>query len=97
MDRLLPAPRTPVGHRRDGRPIFPMLGADSTDPSNVQLPTAPPAADPAAPPTPGQGLDQEALTRQLAREKEQGERAAVRKLVEPLGFTKADDLTAFVQ
>jgi hypothetical protein len=34
MDRLRPDPRTPVGYRRDGRPIFPMLGADPTDASN---------------------------------------------------------------
>ncbi|MGW4825430.1 hypothetical protein ACWEP4_42800 [Streptomyces sp. NPDC004227] len=92
MDRLLPDPRTPVGYRRDGRPIFPILGADPTNPSNQQLPPTP---SPAAPPTPT--LDQEALTRLLAREKQQGGRAAVRELVEQLGFTKADDLTAFVQ
>ncbi|MEU5100234.1 hypothetical protein [Streptomyces sp. NPDC020996] len=97
MDRPLPHARTPVGYRRDGRPIFPILGADTTDPSNLQLPPAPPAADPAAPPVPGQGLDQEALNRLLAREKQQGERAAVRRLVEQLGFSKADDLTAFVE
>ncbi|MFB7323414.1 hypothetical protein [Streptomyces sp. NPDC056190] len=92
MDRLLPDPRTPVGYRRDGRPIFPILGADPTDPSNQQLPPAP---NPAAPPAPT--LDQDALNRLLAREKQQGGRAAVRELVEQLGFTKADDLTAFVQ
>ncbi|MEU0009393.1 hypothetical protein ABZ079_35535 [Streptomyces sp. NPDC006314] len=97
MDRLLPDPRTPVGYRRDGRPIFPILGADPTDPSNQQIPAAPPA-DPAAPPAGAQqGLDQDALNRLLAREKQQGERAAVRKLVEQLGFSKADDLTAFVR
>jgi hypothetical protein len=97
MDRLLPHPRTPAGYRRDGRPIFPILGADPTNPSNQQLqPT--PHTDPATPPAGGQpGLDQDALNRLLAREKQQGERAAVRKLVEQLGFTKADDLTAFVQ
>ncbi|WP_324787051.1 hypothetical protein [Streptomyces sp. H51] len=93
MDRLLPDPRTPVGYRRDGRPIFPILGADPTDPSNQQIPPAPPA-DPAGA---QQGLGQEELSRLLAREKQQGERAAVRRLVEQLGFSKADDLTAFVQ
>lgn len=41
--------------------------------------------------------DQEALNRLLAREKQQGERAAIRKLVEQLGFAKTDDLTTFVQ
>jgi hypothetical protein len=92
MDRLLPDPRTPVGHRRDGRPIFPILGADPTDPSNDQL------SDPAQPAAPaGQPMDQETLTRLLAREKQQGERAAVRKLVEQLGFAKTDELAAFVK
>src|SRR4051794_8975833 len=96
MDRLLPAPLTPVGRRRDGRPIFPILGADPTDPSNQQLPSGT-VTDPAGPPAVGQPVDQEALNRLLAREKQQGERAAVRKLVEQLGFAKTDDLTAFVQ
>ncbi|WP_330309894.1 MULTISPECIES: hypothetical protein [unclassified Streptomyces] len=94
MDRLLPHPRTPVGYWRDGRPIFPILGADPTDPSNQQRPPAP-STDPAVPPA--QVPDQGALNRLLAREKQQGERAAVRKLVEQLGFTKTDDLTSFVQ
>jgi hypothetical protein len=96
MARPLPNPHTPIGHRCDGRPIFPILGADPTDPSNQQLPPAP-STDPAAPPAAGQPYDQDALNRLLAREKQQGERAAVRRLVEQLGFTKADDLTAFVQ
>ncbi|MGW2936103.1 hypothetical protein ACWDA7_30595 [Streptomyces sp. NPDC001156] len=94
MDRLLPHPRTPVGYRRDGRPIFPILGADPTDPSNQQQPPAP-GIDPAV--QPAQVPDQEALNRLLAREKQQGERAAIRRLVETLGFTKTDDLTSFVQ
>jgi hypothetical protein len=94
MDRLLPHPRTPVGYRRDGRPIHPILGAAPTDPSNQQLPLAQ-NPDPAGPPPPA--LDQETLNRLLAREKQQGERAAVRRLVEQLGFTRAEDLTAFVQ
>ncbi|MGW1157752.1 hypothetical protein ACWD48_05900 [Streptomyces sp. NPDC002519] len=94
MDRLLPHPRIPVGYRRDGRPIFPILGADPTDPSNQQIPPAP-GADPAV--LPAQVPDQEALNRLLAREKQQGERAAIRRLVEQLGFTKTDDLTTFVQ
>ncbi|MGW0952820.1 hypothetical protein [Streptomyces sp. NPDC002545] len=94
MDRLLPDPRTPVGYRRDGRPIFPILGADLTDPSNQQIPPAPPSA---APVTPTPTLDQDALNRLLAREKQQGARAGVRELIEQLGFSKADELTAFVQ
>ena len=78
MDRLLPDPRTPVGYRRDGRPIFPILGADPTDPSNQQLPSVP-ASSMAVVPT--SAVDQDALNRLLAREKQQGERAAVRRLV----------------
>ncbi|MFF4504811.1 hypothetical protein [Streptomyces sp. NPDC001401] len=93
MARPLPDPHTPIGHRRDGRPIFPVLGADPTDPSNQQLPPGP-TPDPAPP---AQPLDQDALNRLLAREKQQGERAAIRRLVEQLGFTKTDDLTTFVQ
>jgi hypothetical protein len=92
MVRPLPHPRTVVGYRRDGRPIFPILGADPTDPSNDQLPDPAPPAAPA-----GQAMDQETLTRLLAREKQQGERAAVRKLVEQLGFAKTDELASFVQ
>ncbi|MFK0106420.1 hypothetical protein [Streptomyces sp. NPDC091217] len=95
MDRLLPDPRTPIGYRRDGRPIFPILGADPTDPSNQQLPAAP-TTNPVAPPAPTSTLDQEALNRLLAREKQQGGRAAVRDLVEQLGFARADELAEFV-
>ncbi|MBA2950868.1 hypothetical protein [Streptomyces himalayensis] len=82
MDRLLPDPRTPVGYRRDGRPTFPILSADPTDASNDQLPdpAAPPSAAPAAPAV--QPMDQETLSKLLARERQQGERASVRKLVE---------------
>ncbi|WP_330306213.1 MULTISPECIES: hypothetical protein [unclassified Streptomyces] len=94
MPRPLPDPKTPLGYRRDGRPIYPILGADPTDTSNQQLPPGP-NTDPALPPA--QVPDQEALNRLLAREKQQGERAAIRKLVEQLGFTKTDDLTTFVQ
>ncbi|MEU3340429.1 hypothetical protein [Streptomyces sp. NPDC006668] len=94
MDRLLPNPHVPVGYRRDGRPIYPILGAEPTDPSNQQLPPSP-NTDPGIPPE--QAPDQETLNRLLAREKQQGERAAIRKLVEQLGFTKTDDLAAFVR
>ncbi|MFE4621848.1 hypothetical protein [Streptomyces mirabilis] len=78
MGRLLPDPHAPIGHRRDGRLIFPILGADPTDPSNDQLLDAGPSAQPAAPAE--QLMDQEMLSRLLAREKQQGERTAVRKL-----------------
>ncbi|WP_392749508.1 hypothetical protein [Streptomyces sp. LN590] len=94
MDRLLPDPRTPVGYRRDGRPIFPIVGADPADQSNDQVPD--PVQLPAAT-LPGTVVDQDVLSKLLAREKQQGERAAVRKLVEQLGFAKTDDLAAFVK
>ncbi|WP_406515629.1 hypothetical protein OH809_25215 [Streptomyces sp. NBC_00873] len=96
MARPLPDPHTPIGHRRDGRPIFPILGADPTDPSNDLLgdPEQPPSASPTAS---GTVVDQESLSKLLAREKEQGGRSAVRKLVEQLGFGKAEDLAAFVK
>ncbi|MGW3246534.1 hypothetical protein [Streptomyces sp. NPDC001070] len=97
MARPLPDPHTPISHRRDGRPIYPILGADPTDPSNLQLPPSAPVPDPATSPAAGQPVDQETLNRLLAREKQQGERAAVRRLVEQLGFSKTDDLAAFVQ
>lgn len=95
MDRLLPDPRMPVGYRRDGRPIFPILGAGPADPSNDQLPDPGQPAPPAGPA--GQPMDQETLSRLLAKEKQQGERAAVRRLVEQLGFAKTDELASFVQ
>nr|BEK65746.1 hypothetical protein KPHV_29730 [Kitasatospora purpeofusca] len=67
------------------------------------LPQAPPAGDPAAvqPPAatdPGSSLiTQDTLSRLLAREKSQGERAAVKKLVGDLGFVDAAALAAWVE
>ncbi|MFD6347229.1 hypothetical protein ACFWF9_21225 [Streptomyces roseolus] len=91
MARPLPDPMTPLGRRRDGRPIFPILGAAPNDPS------AQPGGNP-APGGTGTGVevDQDTLARLLAREKDQGGRTAVKKLLEQLGFDKADELTAFV-
>jgi hypothetical protein len=60
MARPLPDPQTPIGHRRDGRPIFPTLGADPTDPSNTRLGV--PATQPAPAPT-GAVMDQETAQR----------------------------------
>lgn len=70
MVRPLP-PRRPVGYRRDGRPIYPILGASSEDERNDQLDD-------------GRDDDQEQqvtftqdrLGKMLTREKAQGERAA---------------------
>ncbi|MFI1100274.1 hypothetical protein [Streptomyces melanogenes] len=81
--RLLPSPIAPVGHRADGRPIYPMLGASSEDSSNDDaLPQA--------------GVSQEDLARLLAREKTQGGRAAVKKLLGELGFDNSEALTEFI-
>jgi hypothetical protein len=82
----LPNTFEPVGHRRDGRPIYPILGASPDDDSNK----------------PGDEGDlsgavaQEDLSRLLAREKTQGGRAAVKKLLGDLGFDSSEALTEFV-
>ncbi|MGW0822549.1 hypothetical protein [Streptomyces sp. NPDC002845] len=82
--RSLPPPLTPVGYRRDGQPIYPILGASGEDPAN------PPPAAPKA-------FTQEQVTTLLAREKQQGGRAAVKELLEQTGFADAATLTAFIQ
>ncbi|MFE5969621.1 hypothetical protein [Streptomyces sp. NPDC056463] len=81
----LPNPLAPVGYRRDGRPIYPILGAS-------------PEHDPNKPDDgPGSGgVTQDDLSRLLAREKTQGGRAAVKKLLDGLGFNDADSLTEFI-
>lgn len=87
MTRPLPSPLTPVGHRRDGLPIFPMLGAAPIAPS----------ADPADPADlPAPAVTQDDLNRLLAREKTQGGRAAVKKLLGDLGFDTPEALGAFI-
>ncbi|WP_055711532.1 hypothetical protein [Streptomyces torulosus] len=83
----LPNPLEPVGHRRDGRPIYPILGASPDDDSNK-------SGDADGPPS--GGVTQEDLSRLLAREKTQGGRAAVKKLLGELGFENSEALTEFV-
>lgn len=83
----LPNPFEPVGHRRDGRPIYPILGASPDDDSNK------PGDEGDAP---SGGVTQEDLSRLLAREKTQGGRAAVKKLLGDLGFDNSEALTEFV-
>ncbi|GAA0695238.1 hypothetical protein GCM10010193_57470 [Kitasatospora atroaurantiaca] len=78
-------PVAPVGDRRDGRPIFPILGASPDDPSNEQDPTDQPPA-----------VTQEALSKLLAREKSQGGRAALKKLAGDLGFADTEALSAYI-
>lgn len=84
MTRPLPSP---LGYRRDGRPIYPIIGASPNDPS-VDL------GDPADPPTPT--VSQDDLNRLLAREKAQGGRAAVKKLLGDLGFDTPEALGIFI-
>ncbi|TQE28256.1 hypothetical protein Sipo8835_26225 [Streptomyces ipomoeae] len=79
-----PSLPSPLGYRRDGRPIYPILGASGEDPSNQPS---------AAPKT----FTQEQVTTLLAREKQQGGRAAVKELLEQTGFADAAALAAFIQ
>ncbi|MFG2022332.1 hypothetical protein [Streptomyces sp. NPDC048825] len=83
----LPNPLGPVGYRRDGRPIYPMLGASPDDDSNK------PDDDGGAR---SSSVTQEDLSRLLAREKTQGGRAAVKKLLGELGFDDSEALTEFI-
>ncbi|MFJ8442766.1 hypothetical protein [Kitasatospora griseola] len=59
--------------------------------------STPPVSAPSAP-EPGSTLvTQDTLAKLLTREKSQGERAAIRKLVGDLGFTDAAELTTWVE
>jgi hypothetical protein len=82
----------PLGFRKDGRPIYPILGASPDDPSNGGVGGT------------GEGgggtpisVPQDELSRLFAREKDQGRRAGVRDLVAQLGFDSQKALTDFVQ
>ncbi|RPF39207.1 hypothetical protein EDD92_9428 [Streptomyces sp. TLI_185] len=90
MVRPLP-PRRPVGFRRDGRPIYPILGASADDETNDQH-------DDGADTGPEQQVTvtQDRLGKMLTREKAQGERAAVKRLLAALGFESPKALTEFV-
>jgi hypothetical protein len=90
MVRPLPL-RRPVGFRRDGRPIYPILGASAEDETNDQL-------DDAAETGQEQQVTvtQDRLGKMLTREKAQGERAAVKRLLSALGFDSPKALTEFV-
>ncbi|MFI1400714.1 hypothetical protein [Streptomyces sp. NPDC020681] len=83
----LPNPFAPVGYRRDGRPIYPILGASPEDESNH------PGSDGGSP---SGTVTQEDLSRLLAREKTQGGRAAVKKLLGDLGFDNSEALIEFI-
>ncbi|MFE3182808.1 hypothetical protein ACFXKR_18335 [Streptomyces violascens] len=81
MTRSLPSPDLVLGYRRDGRPIRPVLGASADDPSNDEVQVT---------------ISQKQLNTLLAREKDQGGRAALRQLVDKLGFSNTADLTGYV-
>ncbi|WP_433547176.1 hypothetical protein ACQPZG_20385 [Streptomyces sp. CA-294286] len=81
MTRSLPAPHSVLGYRRDGRPIFPVLGASPEDESNDEHNVT---------------LSQAKLNTLLSREKDQGGRAALRALAEKLGFSSTSDLSDYV-
>ena len=84
MARSLPRPDSIIGYRKDGRPIRPILGASEDDPSNTGTGGA-------------LAVDQETLGKLLAREKEQGRRAASKSLLDELGFTSKDEAAAWVK
>lgn len=88
-----PLPLAPLGYRRDGRPILPIVGASSDDPGDP--PTGDPKSEDAG--ITMVSIPQEELSRRFAREKDQGRRAGVRDLLTQLGFESAKALTEYVQ
>ncbi|WP_407286443.1 hypothetical protein [Streptomyces sp. BP-8] len=91
MVRALP-PRRPVGFRRDGRPIFPICGASSEDETNDQLDDGAEDGGQEQQVT----VTQDRLGKMLTREKAQGERAAIKRLLSTLGFDTPKALAEFV-
>ncbi len=91
MVRPLP-PSGPVGYRRDGRPIYPILGASSADETDDHLDDAGDGGDQGQQVT----VTQDRLGKMLTREKAQGERAAIKRLLTTLGFDTPKALTEFV-
>ncbi|MET8681841.1 hypothetical protein ABZW18_30735 [Streptomyces sp. NPDC004647] len=91
MVRPLPT-RSPVGYRRDGRPIFPIVGASSEDETNEHLDDADDGGGQEQQVT----VTQDRLGKMLTREKAQGERAAIKRLLSTLGFDTPKALTEFV-
>jgi hypothetical protein len=91
MVRPLPA-RHAVGYRRDGRPIYPILGASAEDEANDHLDDAGDGGGQEQQVT----VTQDRLGKLLTREKAQGERAAIKRLLTVLGFDTPKALTEFV-
>ncbi|MFF3060169.1 hypothetical protein [Streptomyces sp. NPDC057909] len=89
-----PLPLAPLGFRRDGRPILPVLGASSDDLSDPPTGVPAPSGDAGGATV---TIPQEELSRRFAREKDQGRRAGLRDLLGNLGFDSAKDLTDFVE
>ncbi|MFI1830734.1 hypothetical protein ACH41E_30495 [Streptomyces sp. NPDC020412] len=94
MARPLPS-RDPIGYRDDGRPIYPILGASSEDDSNDHLDDDADNGGVGGQ-EPQVTVTQDRLKRMLTREKAQGERAAVKRLMAALGFDTPKALTEFV-
>lgn len=93
MTRSLPS-RGPVGFRRDGRPIFPICGASSDDELNAEVDDT--GTDVGAEQAKQVTVTQDRLGRLLTREKQQGERAAIKRLLTGLGFDTPKALQDFV-
>ncbi|MGP8301978.1 hypothetical protein ACTPOK_29475 [Streptomyces inhibens] len=91
MVRPLPT-SSPVGYRRDGRAIYPILGASSEDETNDQLDDGAEDGSQEQQVT----VTQDRLGKMLTREKAQGERAAIKRLLSTLGFDTPKALTEFV-
>jgi hypothetical protein len=91
MVRPLPT-LSPVGYRRDGRPIFPILGASSEDEMNDQLDDGTDDGGQEQQVT----VTQDRLGKMLTKEKAQGERAAIKRLLTTLGFDTPKALSEFV-
>lgn len=92
MVRPLPPRHRLVGFRRDGRPIYPVLGASPEDESNDRLDDTDDGAGQEQQVT----VTQDRLGKMLTREKAQGERAAIKRLLTTLGFDTPKALTEFV-
>jgi hypothetical protein len=91
MVRPLPA-RHPVGFRRDGRLIYPILGASPEDETNDHVDDTGDGGGQEQQVT----VTQDRLGKLLTREKAQGERAAIKRLLATLGFDTPKALTEFV-
>ncbi|MBC9717848.1 hypothetical protein H9Y04_35485 [Streptomyces sp. TRM66268-LWL] len=91
-----PLPLAPLGYRRDGRPVLPILGASAEDPGEQQHGDPAASSNTPPPPTDQVSFSQDELSRRFTREKDQGRRAGIRELLSQLGFDNARALQDFV-